>query len=261
MSTAPTVAVVIPARDDARLLARCLAALAQQTRLPDEILVVDDGSHDDTARTARAFDARVVRLDGDGIPAASAAGYDATDARFICRLDADCVPPPTWVAGMVGVLQTRSEVVAVSGGAYSIDGPVALRRVVPRLYLLAYRAVAGAALGHPPLFASSLAFRTEAWRAVRDEVHRDDPEVHDDLDLSFPLGYRGRIVFRADLAVGISSRSFRGAASARRRITRGFHTVFVHWPREFPPLRWIRRARNSQRAHSPAGPKPTSPLL
>jgi len=261
MSTAPTVAVVIPARDDAQLLARCLAALAEQTRTPDEIIVVDDGSHDDTARTVRAFDARIVRLDGDGIPAASAAGYDATSTRFICRLDADCVPPPEWIAEMLAVLEACPEAVAVSGGAYSIDGPVALRRLVPRLYLLAYRAAAAAALGHPPLFASALVFRAEAWRAVRDEVHRDDPEAHDDLDLSFPLGYCGRILFRADLAVGISSRSFRGTASARRRIVRGFHTVLAQWPREFPPMRWMRLARNSQRAPSPAGPNPATPLL
>ncbi|MEQ1737533.1 MAG: glycosyltransferase, partial [Rhodoglobus sp.] len=43
------VSVVIPALNDSVMLASCLRALAKQTRLPDEIIVVDNGSTDDTA--------------------------------------------------------------------------------------------------------------------------------------------------------------------------------------------------------------------
>nr|WP_201470627.1 glycosyltransferase family 2 protein [Microbacterium hydrocarbonoxydans] len=255
MPSPQTVAVVIPARDDARLLARCLDALSEQTRPPDEVIVVDDGSTDDTARTARAFDARVVRLDGEGIPSASAAGYDAATADIICRLDADSVPPPRWLAVMAGELEERPELVALSGTARSVDGPEPLRAIVPVLYLGAYRLILTPTLGHPPLFASALALRADAWRAVRHEVHRGDPQVHDDLDLAFHLGAVGRIAFRTGIPVGISSRSFRGLSSSLVRVRRGFHTVLVHWPRDFPPLRWFRLRRNSQRAHSPGGPK------
>src|SRR5690606_36645832 len=55
-----TVSVVIPVKDDAALLARCLEALARQTRLPDEIIVVDNNSSDDSALVAVAGGARVV---------------------------------------------------------------------------------------------------------------------------------------------------------------------------------------------------------
>jgi len=41
--------VVIPVLDDAAALRRCLAAIAAQTRRTDEIVVVDNGSSDDTA--------------------------------------------------------------------------------------------------------------------------------------------------------------------------------------------------------------------
>ena len=256
-----TVGVVIPSRDDAALLARCLDALSGQTRPPDEIVVVDDGSTDDTGRTARAFDARVVRLDGAGIPAASAAGYDAVRTDIVCRLDADSVPPPQWIAAMAAVLENSPDTVAVSGTARSVDGPPALRGLVPALYLAAYRLVLTPTLGHPPLFASALALRTDAWRAVRDEVHRRDPLVHDDLDLAFHLGLIGRIRFRSGIPVGISSRSFRGFSASMHRIRRGLHTVVVHWPADFPPRRWARLIRNSQRALSPTGPKRPSTRL
>lgn len=238
-----TVSVVIPARDDAAMLERCLRALREQSRRPDEIVVVDDGSVDGTAPVARAFGARVVTLDGQGIPAASAAGYDAAAMEVICRLDADSVPPTDWIATMVGLLDADSGLVAASSGARAVDGPRRGRILVPRIYLAAYRAVLTPTLGHPPLFGSSLVLRTAAWHAVRDAVHRDDPFMHDDMDISFHLGLVGRIAFRPDVTVGMSWRSFRGLRSGLRRVRRGFHTVVAHWPDDFPPRRWARLRR------------------
>lgn len=235
-----TVGVVIPARDDAVMLERCLRALREQTRCPDEIVVVDDGSLDATAAVAASFGARVVSLRGEGIPAASAAGYDAAETDVICRLDADSVPPADWIAAMVGLLEADPGLVAVSSGARAVDGPRRGRILVPRMYLAAYRAVLTPTLGHPPLFGSSLVLRSSAWRAVRDAVHRDDPFLHDDMDLSFHLGLEGRIAFRPDVTVGMSWRSFRGFRSGLRRVHRGFHTVVTHWPDDFPPRRWAR---------------------
>ena len=54
------VTVVIPARDDAVLLDRCLRALARQTREPAEVIVVDNASTDTTGEVARAHGATVV---------------------------------------------------------------------------------------------------------------------------------------------------------------------------------------------------------
>src|SRR5690606_38180984 len=92
------ISVVIPARDDARHLDRCLRALATQTHPPWEVVVVDNASTDDTAAVARAHGARVVAEPRVGIPAAAATGYDAASGEVIARLDADSVPPPDWVA-------------------------------------------------------------------------------------------------------------------------------------------------------------------
>ena len=55
-----TISVVIPVYNDAALLRRCLEALAAQTRRADEIVVVDNGSTDDSAEVARRGGARVV---------------------------------------------------------------------------------------------------------------------------------------------------------------------------------------------------------
>lgn len=235
--------VVIPVRDDAELLTRCLAALREQTRRPDEVIVVDNASSDASAAIAVSAGARVVFCAEVGIPAAAAAGYDAAGGDLILRLDADCVPPSTWVQDAVAAFSRSPEAVAASGRAHFIDGPRALRWTA-RIYLGAYEVAAGSALGHRPLFGSNLAMKTDAWHAVRDEVHRHDAETHDDLDLSFHLGSIGPIERMAGTRMGISMRPLWPGRDFGRRMRRGSRTVRLHWPEDFPPYRWRRlRAR------------------
>lgn len=239
-SDRPTVSVVIPVKDDAAHLYRCLQALAAQTRPADEVVVVDNDSSDDSADVARDAGARVVRCETPGIPAAAARGYDAATKDLILRCDADCVPTGVWIEAIVTRFETSPHVDALSGGARFIDGPRLLRMPLAAAYLGAYLAVAFATLGHPGLFGSNLAMRRAAWRSVRTQVHRVDPGIHDDLDLSFHLGERFRIRPISHVAMGMSMRPFTDPRGFARRIGRGFRTVVLHWPHDFPPMRWDR---------------------
>ncbi len=235
-----TVSVVIPVKDDGRELARCLRALAQQSRPADEIIVVDNGSSDASALVARRAGASVIRCEERGIPAASALGYDSASGEIILRLDADCVPGDDWVKAMVGAFARRPEVAAFTGGAHFIDGPRWLRAPLIWLYLGAYAVVGSASLGHLPLFGSNLALRGDAWRSIRSDVHRHDPDVHDDFDLAFHLGENFAIGFVPDASMGVSMRPLAGLRGFARRTRWGMRTVLMHWPRDFPPVRWTR---------------------
>lgn len=235
-----TVSVVIPVRDDSAHLRRCLGALAAQTLAPDETVVVDNDSRDDSAAVARAAGARVVFCGERGIPAAARTGYDAALGELILRLDADSIPAPTWVRSMVEALRDP-KVDAVTGGAVFHDGPVTRRVTMARAFLWTYTAFAFPALGHTPLWGSNMAFRRRAWDDVRAEVHLD-PELHDDLDLAYHLGERHGIRYVPGRHMRVSSRTVeprRFAVCFRR----GAGTVFAHWPRDFPPARWVRVAR------------------
>ena len=84
------VSVVIPARDSARFLAEALASIRVQRPRPAEIVVVDDGSVDDTAAIATAAgDVRLVRQPPRGIAAARNAGIGAARKSWLAFLDAD----------------------------------------------------------------------------------------------------------------------------------------------------------------------------
>lgn len=246
----PTVSVVIPVKDDAVMLRRCLRALAQQSEQPDEIVVVDNGSRDDSAEVARAAGARVVECATAGIPAAAATGYDHAIGDLVLRLDADSLPSATWIADLCGDFAQRPDVAVLTGGARFIDGPRVLRRPLAATYLGLYALLGFAALGHLPLFGSNLAFRRTAWRSVSTEVHRRDAEMHDDFDLAFHLGERHRIAYSRRTDMGISMRPFDDGRAFRTRVARGFHTVITHWPRELPHRRLARRLRRSERPAS-----------
>lgn len=237
--------VVIPVKDDSRPLTRCLRDLARQTRPADEIVVVDNASSDDSADVARSAGARVVAELRPGIPVTAATGYDAATGDLILRCDADSRLPPDWIARIAALL-ADGDTAAVTGPAVFYDLPArfaALSRLLGALYLGAYTSTTGLALGHPPLFGSNFGMRRDAWEAVRHSVHRLDPEVHDDLDLSMHLGPERRIRWVRSLLVGISARPFTDGAALCRRFRRGMHTITSHWPEEHPPARWIRRLR------------------
>ncbi|WP_229756296.1 glycosyltransferase family 2 protein [Cnuibacter physcomitrellae] len=235
----PTVSVVIPVKDDRDELERCLRALAAQTVLPDEIVVVDNGSSDGSAEVALSFGVRVLAEPRPGIPAAASTGYDAARADVIGRLDADSVPDVRWVETIVTTFAAHPELDALTGPARFSDGPRAGRTALAALYLGAYRLALAPALGHVPLFGSNLALRRDAWRDVRRRIHLD-PELHDDLDLSFHLGVRHRIRHEPRLRVSISQRPLWSLSALRVRFRRGFATVFAHWPADLPWRRWRR---------------------
>ncbi len=242
----PSVSVVVPVLDDAAHLRRCLSALEAQTRPADEVVVVDNGSSDDSAAVARAAGAVVCTEPVRGIARASSRGYDTAEGDVIVRLDADSVPPPHWIATALDLLEDP-DVVAVTGPGRPSDAGALVRVVWPVLYMRPYFVLMRGALSRPPLFGSAMALRRSTWLAVRDRVHRDDPEVHDDIDLSMQFDPEWRVLADPALTVRVSARPFASLPSAVRRARRAFHTFRVNGRRGSPPRRWARRLRTDWR--------------
>lgn len=241
-----TCSVVVPVRNDAAYLERCLRALNQQTRVPDEIVVVDNASTDHLPEVlARHPEVRCVRMPEPGVAHAAAAGYDAARGELILRCDADSLPAHTWVERHAHTLTRALEeprgrdVVAVSGIARFGPGCPGLGRVTGAAYITAYRLVAGTALGHWALWGSDTAFTREWWRRVSGAVHRD-AHVHDDFDLSFRVRPHERVVMDPGSAAVVSWRAVVSPARIRRQLRMATATVAVNWRTE-PP--WVRLQR------------------
>lgn len=88
---AAQVSVIIPAYNATKYLAEAVASASDQTCPPTEILVIDDGSTDETAAAAEALPppVRVLRQDNGGPAAAMNTGIEAATGTHLAFLDAD----------------------------------------------------------------------------------------------------------------------------------------------------------------------------
>ncbi|MCR2783375.1 MULTISPECIES: glycosyltransferase family A protein [unclassified Microbacterium] len=223
-----TVSVVIPSLNDAFMLTNCLAALADQTRQPDEIIVVDNGSTDSTADVARAAGAVLVSEPRRGVLRATASGFDAARGDIIGRLDADSIPSPQWTARLEQRFDADPTLTALTGTGVFYGGARVWEVIGRYGYLGGYFWSMRLVMGHVPVFGSNFALRRSAWPQVRERVHLDDPRMHDDLEVSFALDFGAGVEFDRLLRVGVSARPFDSFAGFRRRVVWAFHDIGVN---------------------------------
>jgi glycosyltransferase involved in cell wall biosynthesis len=130
------VAVVIPAFNEeggvGAIVKRVRAALST-TPLAFDVVVVDDGSVDDTAREAAEHGARVIRLEENGgYGAALKAGINATKSEYVVITDADGTYPPERIPELVERMERMDMVV---GSRAMRDASIAMIRRPAKLFL------------------------------------------------------------------------------------------------------------------------------
>lgn len=96
LTMSPSISVVIPVYNGAALIGKAIRSVLAQTMLPDEIIVVNDGSTDDTLETLVAFrdSVTVISTDNRGVASARNSGIRAAAGDWIAFLDADDVWHP-----------------------------------------------------------------------------------------------------------------------------------------------------------------------
>lgn len=136
------VSIVIPALNEAAYIGTALDAVRAAFTAPAphrviiaDLVVVDNGSQDDTAAVARSQGAEVVLETKRGAARARNTGARATSGSLLVFLDADTVVPPGFGSALAGCARDP----LCLGGAFDIDQHPA-RRVL-RLYLRLWRAI------------------------------------------------------------------------------------------------------------------------
>src|SRR6478735_8314220 len=189
MKTHTTVSLVIPVYNEAERIHDCLAAVAAGSRLPTEVIVVDNNSTDGTAAIARSFPfVTVLEESRQGVVYARDRGFDAASGDIIGRIDADTLISADWVATVQQLFAEDAELGAVSGAMLYRD--VSFASAVNRVDAW-WRARMARLLGNEVgLQGASMALRRSVWQAVRSDVCHDSG-LHEDLDLCIHANQRG----------------------------------------------------------------------
>jgi glycosyltransferase involved in cell wall biosynthesis len=200
-----SLSIIIPVYNEEHHIKRCLEAIADQTVLPDEVLVIDNNSTDKTMQIVRQFPfVRVIHEKTQGVIFARDTGFNAAKSDIIGRIDGDTVLPPHWVQTVKKLLQNH-HYAAVNGPVFYYDMPFSPGNYwidhQVRKYL--YRGAPHA----PFLFGSNSALRKSAWEKVQDQVCHVRT-MHEDLDLAIHL-------MLADLPIRYD-KSLLAGSSARR---------------------------------------------
>ena len=103
------VSVLIATYNYARYLPQCLGRVLNQTRPPDEIVVVDDGSTDGTPELMKQFpEVRYVYQQNAGKAAAFGRALSLSSGEIVCHLDADDYWEPDKLARVLHCLEKES---------------------------------------------------------------------------------------------------------------------------------------------------------
>lgn len=115
------VSVVIPCHNQARYLRTSITSAQRQTHPHCEVILVDDGSSDDTGAIGVECGAKVIRQENRGVSAARNRGLDAARGEFVVFLDADDELLPTAVETGVAALSPDLHVLCAVGRASAMD--------------------------------------------------------------------------------------------------------------------------------------------
>jgi glycosyltransferase involved in cell wall biosynthesis len=166
----PDLSFVVPARNEATGIGACVDALVRQgSGLRVEVIVVDNGSSDDTAAIAAAHGARVVHEPRPGLAHARQAGLVEARAPILVYVDADTILPPGWATAALTEFQRRPGMVAFSPAFSFHDGRFVdnLGNGIFREILCPLTNAFLLKLGRPGiLIGSTMALRTDALRAA-----------------------------------------------------------------------------------------------
>ena len=215
------ISIIIPALNASKTVQACLTACVQQVlpaTVQTEIILVDDGSTDNTAELAQAFDIRLLRHKAArGAAAARNTGIAAAQGEVILFTDADCVPRQNWVAEM---LRPFTNPTVMGGkGIYATEQPQLTARFVQIEYEDKYDL-----LRQQPhidfIDTYSAAYRAAVLRACGgfDERIR----YVEDQDLSFRLAEQGHVMVFQPTAVVLHQHSDSLGRYVRKKFMIGY---------------------------------------
>ncbi|HEX5394974.1 MAG TPA: glycosyltransferase family 2 protein [Candidatus Saccharimonadales bacterium] len=196
--------IVIPVYNEEAYLPDCLDSIAAQTDAPDEVIIVDNNSTDNTAAIARKYPfVTVISEKRQHQAFAQKTGFDYASGDIFGRIDGDTVLPPDWVKKVKAEFAADPNLQALDGGPDPYD--VSSRSVAVAIFKT-YHSLAGKIAGTKMLWGANAALRADAWRRISDKVLQR-ADIWEDYDLALLIGGKDSIRYIEGLEAGSSFRT------------------------------------------------------
>ena len=157
------VSLVTTVKNEAATAAELIRSIREQSRPPDEWLVVDGGSTDGTVETFVAEPTCTVITEEGNIAHGRNAGIERAHGSVVAVIDGGCVADPGWLEQLVGALEDGGGEVAAGSTVPRVDRPFDAAQWI----LLDQFGHPRMGLREPALSSRSLAFLRQAWEQCR----------------------------------------------------------------------------------------------
>ena len=115
------ISVIIPVKNEGKKIEQCLAAVFAQSFVPDEVIIVDGHSTDETVKKAQKYPVLIFYENYHTRAGANQIGIENANGDFIAFTDADCIPENDWLENLMK--EFREGIVGVGGGIINLgDG-------------------------------------------------------------------------------------------------------------------------------------------
>jgi glycosyltransferase involved in cell wall biosynthesis len=205
-----TLTIVIPAYNEQIYIKACLDSIASQTQMPDQVIVVDNNSSDNTAKLAGRYSFVTLKKENrQGVVFARNKGFECAASKLICRIDADTILPPDWVEKIKHEYRQAGE-----PALYASTSPSTFRNKLSAICYVLHRITyfwpSRLLMGHNTVVGSNMFITNELWQAVKGDVClRTD--IHEDMDLAYHIARLGvSVKISNDFKASIVSRKMLG---------------------------------------------------
>ena len=226
----PTVSIIIPTYNRAHLIGEALESVFAQTYLDYEVIVVDDGSTDDTREVLKSYGKRirVVYQENQGISAARNRGISVSMGCYIAFLDSDDVWLPEKLERQVSYLDQHPAVALLySRMRYTYVEKQGRERIVPEKAFVTVEELLSESNCIPT---SCAVVRKDSL----DKVGLFDPAlpIAEDFDLWLRIGRRYEIGFQDEI-LGEHRRHALNTTENLEKVYRGYWKLYEKVVKEF----------------------------
>ena len=130
----PTISVIIPAFDQGEYLSQAIESVLEQTEKAHEIIVVNDGSQDNTRYVAKGYPVKYIEQVNKGLSSARNTGIMNATGDYIMPLDADDMMQENCLERISQIIeQTNADIVAPSFKCFGINQDTCILMENPKL--------------------------------------------------------------------------------------------------------------------------------